>query len=1327
MRVHLVNTGRALLLALLASVPAQMSWAEGTDAAVANSSSINLDLASTNQTATVSRQTSPVTILVGGQEQIIQPGQFLTPAQAAAVHQVMRTGSQNIEIGSNGAATGGSITIASGWAGRISGMTIPAGVSVINSATALNLTGNLINTGNLLVSPSSGMGAASISALNIINQPSALISSTTNLSLTATNEIVNAGSIVSAANLALVAGGSITNALHNMSGMAAVIQAANNLNISTNSLVNSGYIVATTGSISISPAALATQATQSLIVNNMNGVIQASNSAIAVFDAQGRSANLSLSGGDWISKELNLDGGQGGAVNVGVSSIAGKVNITGFSAAVASSSGDLAIASLNLYGDPIFATAGNLVIAADFDPGFQSDFIALAGGSILGGPVTIRTRGGQLVLSAGYQFSGSTDSCNNCSGLFSTNTAQIITPGASINLPGSTLDTAGAGQGGQVTIQAPGSIVVGSIVTDGATASGTNAGSITIAAGGTVQTGAISANGGSGVTGATGTAAPPSTPGASGTPGTNGALAGASGGPGASGGVGGSGNLGGVGGTGGMGGAAAVLNITAGGSVQTGSISLAGGAGGSGGAGGAGGAGGIGGNGGVGGSGAAGSDGADGAGASQAGGAGGSGGSGGTGGTGGVGGAGGIGGAGGNGGVGGAGGTLRITSAGALETGNLLLTGGAGGAGGVGGSGGSGGSGGNGGTGGAGGAGGAGGNGANGATGAAGASGGPGGFGGAGGDAGAGAAGGAGGDAGDGGAGGLGGGGGLGGSGGTLELTALSLSSTSTNLSGGASGTAGGGGSNGLAGTRGNGASGGSRGNGGSGGDGGDGGAGGDGVAVGQNGGNGGPGSSGGPGGAGLDGGFGGAGGSGGNGGNGRDGTATPVAGGRGGNGGPGGSGGDGGTGSISGNGGAAGHGGVGGNAGNGGAGGTGFGAGDGGFGGPGGPGGTGGDGVNSGSNGNGGAGGNGGNSVTFFTPGAGGIGGPGGLGGGPTGSAGSLGLSGTGVIGGVGGSGGIGGAASPGVGVGPAGGVAGVNGAAGAAGSPGGAGSAGAPGPNGTQTFTQVVLPRLQTNANASEETRPTPIRLTFAAPNMYITSDLVPTDLTRARGLGKALSELEQTDYDSLLTGSISVDNNQTVSIFTGAEFDSSILAAFARDGISFGVSGAANRLNLERGFVLLAPDSNIVVSTKNGDVSIKAGAVALIFENGNDLAVLALSDCKAGDVSIAGYQNGQIIQGQEIVLTRNSAAGFSEINPASDVAVRHTKKTQLLNGITAYSSEFSIVSALSNWDLYKRLKETVAGRSALERILRSAACLHVVTAYRDRYEVSSRHRNN
>lgn len=507
-----------------------------TGCSSSSSTPINLDLSSTAQSVTANHIANPVNINVGGANMAVTQGMALTPAQMIAAYQMARTGEQSLLIGSDGAAIGGSFILGSRLANHISGLVIPTGVSVINRSADLNLAGNLTNAGNIFaVSNNSAITTATISAANILNGQGALLStilpttlgldlsqysSVLNLSLSAINNIINYGTITSSGNLTATAGGSIQNLLASPGASAPVMQAMaamnlqapqiinqgqiisqlNSVNLATSSLVNTGIIQALAGAVNI--AGLTSNV---LNVNNISGEIIARD-AIAMtttatlFNEDGsvlKKAGIDLNGGILTAPELSFTSPDG-VVKLDSDRLNGAVHIDGGIAEVHVKGGDLNIASLQLTGDPIFTNSNGNIAISDFDAGgTPSDFIVLATGNITanGGGASIATSGGNIVLSAGYLFTGVDSNCTSCSGLYTISRTASDT-GGSINLSGSGLDASGVA--GAAGTNASG--------TTPATAGGNggNGGTMTIQATGSVAISGVSSNGGGGGVGGSG-------------------------------------------------------------------------------------------------------------------------------------------------------------------------------------------------------------------------------------------------------------------------------------------------------------------------------------------------------------------------------------------------------------------------------------------------------------------------------------------------------------------------------------------------------------------------------------------------------------------------------------------------------------------------------------------------------------------------------------------------------------------------------------------------------------------------------------------------------
>src|SRR5262249_44407643 len=140
---------------------------------------VNLDLSSTIHSLVAGSLTNfqPTTILVNGQRQTVTGTTRLTPAQGAAVEQVLQTGQQSLLIGGNGNATGGVLNLTAPMGQNLSGLVVPHAVTVIDQMHDLNLSGNFSNSGNFYaVSTQAGALGALIEATNVFNNAGGLLS-----------------------------------------------------------------------------------------------------------------------------------------------------------------------------------------------------------------------------------------------------------------------------------------------------------------------------------------------------------------------------------------------------------------------------------------------------------------------------------------------------------------------------------------------------------------------------------------------------------------------------------------------------------------------------------------------------------------------------------------------------------------------------------------------------------------------------------------------------------------------------------------------------------------------------------------------------------------------------------------------------------------------------------------------------------------------------------------------------------------------------------------------------------------------------------------------
>lgn len=284
------------------------------------------------------------------------------------------------------------------------GLTVSSGASAIidfGSNANLALLGNINNSGAIYtISTNPAVTTANIAATNIYNNPGALLTSVIsganfagiantvanlNLSLTATNNIVNAGTISSAANLSMAAGNTITNI--------GTIMAVQNIaaTVASGVMTNAGTIASATGNINIASAAA-----HSMLLNNINGTVQSVLGNLSIYtQPESEKLALQLIGGDVRATAINLIN-PNGMVDVAVKELIGPVNVSAGGAHIMADTPNLVLGQINLTGDPTFYnSSGDITLTSDidlrpvqFNPPGPVALAIVANGNIIGGGIT---------------------------------------------------------------------------------------------------------------------------------------------------------------------------------------------------------------------------------------------------------------------------------------------------------------------------------------------------------------------------------------------------------------------------------------------------------------------------------------------------------------------------------------------------------------------------------------------------------------------------------------------------------------------------------------------------------------------------------------------------------------------------------------------------------------------------------------------------------------------------------------------------------------------------------------------------------------------------
>ncbi|MBS2007962.1 MAG: hypothetical protein JST01_13030 [Cyanobacteria bacterium SZAS TMP-1] len=476
-------------------------------AGAAQASAADLNLASIAKQFTAGNLANfkELTIQIGNTQQVVSTDTRLTAAEMVAAQQILTGGTQTLKISGNGAAIGGTVTLNNNLltaldstvGGSIGSLTIAHGVKVIDTMSQLSITGNLNNYGSLLTASTSRGASDSITATTIFNALGGSIGSYTGGGglfaadpvLTGLNGIANAGTISSAGNLTLNAPVvyNIASTADNGAVTQASISAAHNVNINTQALNNAGVIAALTGNVNVaSPAALA--------INNGGGAIDASHGNINVTAGGG---DIALTGGNYYSKNLNLDAGSGN-VDLNIGEVTGAVNASGSCVHVFADSSTLTLGDINATVDPMFTATNDLTIDGTIAPTNGAPLTLIAGGNILGGKgnkgldTSSKTgAGGALTLIAGAAFTP----LNPNPGVDPVTVTGVNGSGGSINLTGkngstaavSTIKTSGsvAGDAGSITMVAfgNGTINTGAATLDASTKGTGKYGNVTLISG----------------------------------------------------------------------------------------------------------------------------------------------------------------------------------------------------------------------------------------------------------------------------------------------------------------------------------------------------------------------------------------------------------------------------------------------------------------------------------------------------------------------------------------------------------------------------------------------------------------------------------------------------------------------------------------------------------------------------------------------------------------------------------------------------------------------------------------------------------------------------
>ncbi|MBX3149884.1 S-layer family protein [Candidatus Obscuribacterales bacterium] len=170
--------------------------------------------------------------------------------------------------------------------------------------------------------------------------------------------------------------------------------------------------------------------------------------------------------------------------------------------------------------------------------------------------------------------------------------------------------------------------------------------------------------------------------------------------------------------------------------------------------------------------------------------------------------------------------------------------------------------------------------------------------------------------------------------------------------------------------------------------------------------------------------------------------------------------------------------------------------------------------------------------------------------------------------------------------------------------------------------------------------------------------------------------LSIFAAQEDDSTITGYAPVGQIVDGKVCSDIEF------GFATGAAGNGVSTIKHSdiVTLDNGTALFVPSKDMMVVTPKGKVKLGANSVAVVSIDGNQLSVYDINDNHKGSVVVAaGGRELSLSPGRHLIVTNDRAASFAEANPIESIMHRAVSRHELGNGHRAFTTEFSIPSAV------------------------------------------------
>ncbi|HEY9792028.1 MAG TPA: hypothetical protein V6D22_16595, partial [Candidatus Obscuribacterales bacterium] len=224
--------------------------------------------------------------------------------------------------------------------------------------------------------------------------------------------------------------------------------------------------------------------------------------------------------------------------------------------------------------------------------------------------------------------------------------------------------------------------------------------------------------------------------------------------------------------------------------------------------------------------------------------------------------------------------------------------------------------------------------------------------------------------------------------------------------------------------------------------------------------------------------------------------------------------------------------------------------------------------------------------------------------------------------------------------------------------------------------------------------------------SPNAMSNSSVYSAMLNAARSA--AQPDAAWASYTELANGKIpaTVSSDAKLGIKSSV---STVLEMNEENGAATAAGTAAKVTTLNRGSVVFAPTSNILVRTPYGDVNVAANSVVVVMVYPGGVSTFDVDDTHADAVTVkSGNDKLSLRPGLSITITGSGVKSFGDVNPAQLVMYRDIEQVNVGAGTKAFVAEFapwSVIHAVMPLSQMVNSKQADARRIA-DHMLKTTA---------------------